>query len=76
MSKYATAPLAHEQAAQRARTYANSVVRASAKRTGKQGSVHQWIDVYLSRYRYLTGRVRYVGPPPVWVPAEAKPRRH
>ena len=55
-------PLPHDEAAALSRAYATRTVAAAAPRTGKQGPPPKWIDLYLRRYRWLTGRPTRVGP--------------
>lgn len=71
MSRYTSAPLPHHAAAERSRLYADRAQRATHKRSITTGGPRPWIDLYLSRYRYLTGRTRTAGPRPVWLPARA-----
>jgi hypothetical protein len=66
----------HAVAAEMARGYADRTVRRTEQQVSRRGTKaplpRPWIDLDLQRYRSLTGRPRYVGPPPVWVPAEPR----
>jgi hypothetical protein len=66
--KYVTDPLSHEQAAHRARQYADRARRSQTGWSGKGLDPVPWITLYLRRYRYLTGRYRAAGPLPTWAP--------
>lgn len=57
----------HEFFAASARKYATTVVRTSARRDRERDV--SWIDVYMRRYRTLTGRPIIAGPIPVRAPA-------
>lgn len=69
----------HHVAAEKARGYADRTVRRTEQQVSRRGDKAPrptpWIDLYLRRYRSLTGRPRYAGPAPVWVPATATTTR-
>lgn len=54
--------LTADEVKDRARHYADRVVTATAKRTGRRGGV-DWTRVYIQRWRYLSGLDRtFTGP--------------
>lgn len=64
-SHYLLHPLQHDEAADRARAYANRTFRATL-RHGEAREPRLWITLYLTRYRFLTGRPRTAGPARMW----------